>query len=81
MWWPKHLLKFVRDLDHETINIGRSKADVDIKEVLSLRSLHYSWAKISELLGISRSTLYRRLKEAGIETYDYATLSPSELDN
>ena len=65
----------------ETNKPGRPKIEVDVNEVLSLRSLNYSWTKISEILGISRCTLYRRLREAGIDTNDYATLTPSELDN
>ena len=40
----------------------------------------YSWTKISEIVGISR-TLYRGLREGGIDTDDYTTLTSSELDN
>ena len=65
----------------ETNKLGHPKIEVDVNEVLSLQSLNYSWTKISEILGISRCTLYRRLREAGIDTNDYATLTPSELDN
>lgn len=54
---------------------------MDINEILSLRSLNYSWAKISEMLGFSRCTLYRRLREAGIDTDDNTTITSSELDN
>ena len=62
------------------ISIGRPKIDVEIGEVQSLRALNYSWKKISELLGISRSTLYRRMNEAGISTDDYTDISPNNLD-
>lgn len=44
--------------------------ELDITEALSLRSLQYSWTKISEIVGVSRSTLHRRFKEAGITTND-----------
>ena len=54
---------------------------MDTNENLSLRSLNYSWTKISEILGVSQCTLYRRLREAGIDTDDYTTLTSSELDN
>ena len=43
--------------------------------------MHYSWTKISDLLGISRSTLYRRLNDAGVSTDDYTSLPSHELDN
>ena len=44
---------------------GRPPISVDVDEILAL---HYSWTKISELLGISRSTVYRRLWDASIST-------------
>lgn len=44
-----------------------------LMKFLSLQSLNYSWTKISEILGVSRCTLYRRLREAGIDTDDYTT--------
>lgn len=53
---------------------------VDVNDIISLRSLNYSWTKISELLDISRSTLYRRLNDAGISTDDRTDISSSELD-
>lgn len=61
-------------------SIGRPKAEIDLEKVLSLRSLQYSWTKISELLEVSRSTLYRRLGDEGILTNDYSHISESDLD-
>ena len=52
-----------------------------MKEVVALRSLHYSWTRISELLNVSRSTLYRRLKDADIPSNDYSEISSTELDD
>ena len=54
--------------------------DVDLQEILALRALHYTWTKISEIMVISRSMLYRRLLDAGISTDDYSSISPTELD-
>ena len=48
---------------------------------MHLRSLHFTWTKISELVGVSRSTLYRRLWDAGISTDDYTSISSSDLDD
>lgn len=36
-----------------------------MEEIEFLRSVHFSWTKIAEFLGVSRSTLYRRLGEDG----------------
>lgn len=54
---------------------------MDIDYVLELRSLNYSWTKIATVIGISRSTLYRRLEEEGISTDDHTDLSNAELDD
>lgn len=43
--------------------------------------LNYSWTKIASLIGISRSTLYRGLEEAGISHQKYTALSDEELDS
>lgn len=60
---------------------GRPKIDVSVEEIEFLRQLRFSWTKIAEILGISRSTLYRRLDEESI-TVDttYSDISDSELD-
>ena len=46
-----------------------------------MRKLNYSWSKIARMLGISRQTLYRRLKEFNIPSNDYSTISCNELDD
>ncbi len=62
------------------LSVGRPKIELDIEEILSLRNLQYSWTKISDLVGVARSTLYRRLDEAGISTDDYTHITDCELD-
>ena len=57
--------------------MGQPKAEV-YREVEYLRSLH---AKIADILGISRATLYRRLDEWQLsrDAY-YSTVSDADLD-
>ena len=59
---------------------GRPKKDVTVDDIISLRRLNYSWKKISDLLQISRSTLYRRMEEGGVSVDDYTLLSDTSLD-
>ena len=63
-----------------TCNVGRSKVDVDIEDIMALKSLNYGWTKIASILGISRSTLYRRLNDEGISCDLYTPLTSAELD-
>ena len=50
------------------------------EDIVDLRKLNYSWSKIAQMLGISRQTLYRRLKEFNISTCDFTDVLPQELD-
>lgn len=46
-----------------------------------LRGLHLSWTKIAQILGISRSTLYRRLDDEELsQAATYTTISDAEID-
>ena len=51
-----------------------------MQDIFELRLLGYSWVKVAQLLCVSRSTLYRRLRDYGISTDDYSNLTASELD-
>ena len=46
--------------------VGRPVIEIDICDIEFLRGLRFSWTKIASTLGISRSTLYRRLEEEGV---------------
>ena len=60
---------------------GRHLLEVSVEEVEYLGSLHFSWTKIAEIIGISRSTLYRRLYQEGIDqSVSYSTVRDRELD-
>jgi len=55
--------------------------EVSFEEIEYLRGLRFTWTKIAEILGISRSTLYRRLECEGIDlTCTYSDISNTELD-
>lgn len=62
------------------MQVGRPRADVSIERILDWRKLNYKWSKIAQLMNISRSTLYRRLEEAGVSTDDRTQLSADEVD-
>ncbi len=50
-------------------------------DVEFLRGMSFTWSKISQLLGISRSTLYRRLNEEGVPNHvSYSDISDEQLD-
>ena len=50
-------------------------------EVELLRHLRFPWSKIAVILGVSRSTLYRRLEEEGISRESfYSDISDNQLD-
>ena len=54
---------------------------MSVEDVKALRAMNYSWTKIASLLNVSRSTLYRRLRENNIATNDYTSLSNVTLDS
>ena len=45
-------------------DVGRPKVEVDLDDVEFLLSLKLSVTKVAEILMISRSTIYRRMKES-----------------
>ena len=60
---------------------GRPKIVIDMEDVELLRSLRFSWTKVAAIVGVSRSTLYRRLEEEGVSTdLRYTTIGDEALD-
>ena len=52
-----------------------------MSEVEFLRGLQFSWTRIAEIMGVSRSTLYRRLEDDGIDhMLRYSQISNAQLD-
>lgn len=58
---------------------GRPRFDVSRDEIEYLRSLFFSWSEIAALIGISRSTLYRRRVELDLINDPTSHLSDTEL--
>ena len=50
-------------------------------QVELLRSGGYTWDKIADCLLVSRVTIWRRLREAGVVAIKYSDISDRELDN
>ena len=60
---------------------GRPRIIVNIDTVEFLRSCGYTWNQVAHALQVSRSTLWRRLKEADYEIKKYTDISDDELDS
>ena len=68
-------------MEYFVFSAGRPQIDVDFEDIEFLWQLHFNWIRISEILGISCSTLYRRLREEGVmEHLTYSDISDSALD-
>ena len=59
-------------------NVGRPRLQVDVEEVAEMRKIGISITKISEIIGVSRSTLYRSLE--GNNLIGVTDISNQELD-
>ena len=58
--------------------VGRPSLQVDITQVMQLRKLGMSITKISDIMGVSRSTLYRKLENKDL--IGFTDLSDQEID-
>ena len=60
---------------------GRPRLDVDLDDVEFLCSLRLSLTRVAAIIGISRSTLYRRMIEEGRMIGGYSSISDADLDS
>ena len=62
-------------------NEGHPRIGVDLEDIEFLSGLRFSYTDIAKILGVSHSTLYRRLEEEGITQYSkYSDISDNDLD-
>ena len=64
----------------ESRGCGRPVLRIDIDQVEMLRQVGYSWKEISDAIGVSRSTLRRRLQEQNLTLSSYSDISDGDLD-
>ena len=59
--------------------VGRPLLQIDIAQIMQLRKLGMSMTKISNIIGVSRSTLYRGLENTDL--VGFTDLSDQQLDH
>ncbi len=60
---------------------GRPPVDIDFDDVELLRTLLFTWSDIAKMLGVSRSTLYRKVEEEGLRpSFSYTNITDAQLD-
>ncbi len=59
---------------------GRPLIVLNIEQVELLRSAGFTWQEVAKAIGVSRTTLWRRLSELNINTSAYTDISDHDLD-
>ena len=60
---------------------GRPRFSVSKSQIEGLRDLGFTWSKIAAMIGVSRITLHRRIRELGLEGETrYSEIDDQELD-
>ena len=68
-------------LQHSNNSVGRPKIQLNLDNVEFLRGCGYTWSQVAGALQVSRTTLWRRLKEANFEVVKYTDICDDELDS
>ena len=72
---------FILCRPEEELAVGRPREEVDVHEIEYLRTIGFHWSEVALLLSTSRSTLYQRLSEQGINPHShYSSITDSQLD-
>ena len=64
-----------------TGNVGRPKLQVDEEQICHLKSLGFSWIKVANIVGISKSTLDRARASFSTTISNYCDISDLDLDS
>ena len=64
----------------DTTARGRPKVYINVDQVELLYSAGYTWSEVAECFLVSRTTIWRRLREAGVATRKYTDISDAALD-
>ena len=67
-------------LSLHTGSIGRPRLLIKIEHVELLQSVGFTWQEIADAVQVSRTTLWRRLREEGVATSRYSGISEDDLD-
>ena len=59
--------------------LGRPRFDISREQLQYLRSMSFTWVQISEILGVSHLTIYRRRQEYGMMENPSDNITDSEL--
>ena len=60
---------------------GRPRFSISKSQIEGLRDLGFTWSKIAAMIGVSRITLHRRIRELGLEEETrYSEIDDQELD-
>ena len=59
---------------------GRPRFIINLDQVELLRSCGYTWNEVANAIQVSRTTVWRRLKESGVTLQRFSDISDSELD-
>ena len=61
-------------------SVGRPAALVDIEDIEFLRNLRFSYTDVAKILGVSRSTIYRKTEDEGVSFKKHTEISDRILD-
>lgn len=61
--------------------VGRPSLALDIEHIEFLRTSGYTWEEVASVLGVSKSTVWRRLGNSGVHITKYTDISDSQLDD
>ena len=61
--------------------VGRPKFNIDMERVVGMRNLSFDYKVIAKVIGVHRTTLWRRIKESNVELESFSSISENDLDS